>query len=479
MMFVDRERELNFLNQALARENQGQMILLYGRRRVGKTELLRHWATNSGLHYTYWMADKEPPALQRRKLFARLFDVPLNRAVDFAAWSEFWEWSAPRLAEKRKILILDELQYAITADSAMLSSLQYAWDHYLQDSPVILTLCGSHVNIMQAIQSHQSPLFGRLTSQWALQPLPFYALKLFFPTWSAEERVAAYAIVGGVPAYLRWLDPQRSLSENIRQIIVSPGSMFMAEPTLLLYDEVREPSVYLALLQAIGAGYHTPKEIGDASLVSQSHLSAYLNTLQELRLVKRRLPATLTTAQQRRSRQGRYHLSDPYLRFYFRFLAPHLDTLAFTPDRVLEHIQKELRAFVGQTAFEELSQEWLAERGRLGQLPFRPQAIGQHWSRHVQVDVVAINWDSRDLLLGECKWGAEPVSRQMVRELIEQKGPKTVRDLSSKAQTWRVHYAFFARAGFTAAAEEELNQQHGLAVTLSQLDDDMAAAHNG
>lgn len=475
-MFVDRERELDFLNHALARENQGQMILLYGRRRVGKTELLRHWAMGSGLPYTYWMADKEPPALQRRKLFARLFDVPLNRAVDFAAWSEFWEWSAPRLAEKRQILILDELPYAITADSAMLSSLQYAWDHYLQDSPVILALCGSHVNMMQAIQSHQSPLFGRLTGQWSLQPLPFSAMKLFFPTWSAEERVAAYAIVGGVPAYLRWLDPQRTLGENIRHVIVSPGSMFMAEPTLLLYDEVREPSVYLALLQAIGAGYHTPKEIGDASLVSQSHLSAYLNTLQALRLVKRHLPATLTTAQQRQSRQGRYRLSDPYLRFYFRFLAPHLDTLAFTPDQVLDHIQKELRAFVGQTAFEELAQTWLADRGRLGQLPFTPQAVGQHWSRHVQVDAVAVNWDSRDLLLGECKWGAEPVSRQTVRELIEQKTPKTVRDLGGEAQAWRVHYAFFARAGFTASAKEELNQHHALAITLSQMDDDMAMA---
>ncbi len=468
-MFVDREQELNFLNSALARADRGQMILLYGRRRVGKTELLRRWAMDSGLPYTYWMADKEPPALQRRKLFARLFDVPLNRAIDFAAWSEFWEWSAPRLAEKRQILILDELPYAITADSAMLSSLQYAWDHYLQDSPVILALCGSHVNVMQAIQTHQSPLFGRLTGQWALAPLPFYALQQFFPDWTVEERIAAYAIVGGVPAYLHWLDPQRSLTDNIRQVITAPGSMFMAEPTLLLYDEVREPSVYLAILQAIGAGYHTPKEIGDASLISQSHLSAYLNTLQELRLVKRHLPATLTTAQQRQSRQGRYHLNDPYLRFYFRFLAPHLDTLAFTPEEVLTHIQKELRAFVGQTAFEALAQMWVAENGRSGQLPFIPQSVGQHWSRHVQVDVVALNWDSRDILLGECKWGAEPVNRQTVRELIEQKAAKVLRDLPDAGHGWRVHFAFFARSGFSTAAAELLDEHHAWRVDPLQL----------
>lgn len=457
------------MNNTRARADRGQMSLLYGRRRVGKTELLRRWALGSGLSYTYWMADKEPPALQRRKLFARLFDAPLHRAIDFAAWSEFWEWSAPRLAGKRQILILDELPYAITADSAMLSALQYAWDHYLQDSPVILVLCGSHVNIMQSIQTHQSPLFGRLTGQWSLAPLPFYALQQFFPDWSAEERVAAYAIVSGVPAYLHWLDPQRNLSDNIRQVITTPGSMFMAEPTLLLYDEVRDPSVYLAILQAIGAGYHTPKEIGEASLIHQSHLSAYLNTLQDLRLVKRRLPTTLTTAQQRKSRQGRYHLSDPYLRFYFRFLAPHLDTLAFTPEQVLTHIQKELRAFVGQTAFEELAQMWVAENGRSGQLPFRPQSVGRHWSRHVQVDVVPLNWDSRDILLGECKWGAEPVNRQTVRELIEQKAAKVLRDLPDEGRGWRVHFAFFARAGFSAAAAELLDEHHAWRVDPTQL----------
>jgi uncharacterized protein len=327
---------------------------------------------------------------------------------------------------------------------------------------------------MQAIQNHQSPLFGRLTGQWLLQPLPFAALRQFFPNWTAEERVAAYAIVGGVPAYLRWLDPRRSLSDNIRQIVVAPGSMFMAEPTLLLYDEVREPAVYRAILQAIGAGHHTPKAIGDAGLISQAHLSAYLNTLQELRLVKRRLPATLTAAQQRKSRQGRYHLSDPYLRFYFRFLAPHLDDLVFTPDQVLNHIQQEIRVFVGQTIFEELAQTWLAAKGRQGGLPFKPQAVGQHWSRRVQVDAVAVNWDGREILLGECKWGTESVSRQAVRELIEGKTAKVVNDLG--AGEWRVHYAFFARAGFTAAATELLQEHNGLAISLTQLDDDLARA---
>ncbi|MCI0399307.1 MAG: ATP-binding protein [Chloroflexi bacterium] len=472
-MFVDRTRELLFLRQTLSRQDRGQMLLLYGRRRVGKTELLRQWAVTSGLSYTYWMAEKEPAALQRRKLFSRLLDVPVHQAVDFSSWSELWDWIAPRLVSRRQIIILDELPYAAAADSAMLSALQYAWDHYFQNSPVILVLCGSQVNLMSTIMTHQSPLFGRLTGQWYLQPLPFAALRHFFPDWSAEERVAAYAIVGGVPAYLQWLDRNRSLSENIRQVITAQGSMFLAEPNLLLYDEVREPAVYLAILQAIGAGYHTPKEIGETSLIGQTHLSAYLRTLQELRLVKRHLPATLTTAQRRRSRQGRYRLADAYLRFYFRFLAPHLDQLLFTPEAVLEHIQKELRAFVGQTAFEELAQEWVAARGRAGTVPFAPQAVGSHWSKRVQVDVAAINWDSHDVLLGECKWGTEHVDKGTVRTVIEQKTARLLQDLTPLGEEWRVHYAFFARAGYTPAALASLREVDGLGVDLAQLDQEL------
>lgn len=127
---------------------------------------------------------------------------------------------------------------------------------------------------------------------------------------------------------------------------------------------------------------------------------------------------------------------------------------------------------MGQTIFEELAQTWLADQGRRGRLPFKPQAIGQHWSARVQVDAVAVNWDDRKILLGECKWGIEPVSRQTVRELIEKKTTKVVNDLGGKE--WQIDYAFFVRAGFTAAATELLQEHNGLAVSLAQLDDDLA-----
>jgi AAA+ ATPase superfamily predicted ATPase len=163
---------------------------------------------------------------------------------------------------------------------------------------------------MEAIMQHQSPLFGRFTGQWHLLPLPYASLRSFFPTWSAEERVALYAVVGGIPAYLKWLTRDLNLVENIKQVILQPGNTFLGEPQLLLHDELRDLSTYQVILRAISKGHHTLQAISNDCLMGSSSLSFHLGKLQELRLVERRLPGTLTTAQQRISKQGRYHLSD-------------------------------------------------------------------------------------------------------------------------------------------------------------------------
>ena len=472
-MFVDRQKELAFFNDILTRQRPGpaQLILLYGRRRVGKTALLLHWVAQNDVPTTYWAAEKEPAALQRRKLYARIQNVPIRQAPIFDSWAELWEAAANILGQQRHILILDEVPYAAESDPATLSALQHAWDQHFQQSNIVIALCGSQVMVMESLQFHQSPLFGRLTGQWHLQPLQFSSLREFFPDWSTEERVAVQAIVGGVPAYLNWLDPGLSLEENIRQVLLSEGGMFLAEPTFLLYDEVREPQSYLAVLKAIGLGNHTLRDISYQTLIATSHLSSFLTRLGELKLVERRLPATVPPAKRRRSRQGRYHLQDPFFRFYFRFIAPFHDYLPFDTDTVLDKVKQGLRAFIGQTTFEELAQQWVIQQGKAGNLPFVPDIVGSHWSRHVQVDVVAVNWQSRQILLGECKWGRRPVNRQVVRELIERKTLRLKRDLTDHGEGWDIFYALFSRAGFTQSATAELQAHAGLVIDLATLDD--------
>jgi len=471
-MFVNRRKEMAFLNDLLTRERPGpaQLVLLYGRRRVGKTELLLHWAKNSGVDFTYWAAERESPNMQRNSLFARLLNVPEDSAPVHRSWSALWQAAANLLGEKRHILILDELPYAAESDPAMLSALQHAWDQYFQHSNLVIILCGSHVRVMETLLSRQSPLFGRMTAQWHLEPLPFSSLKEFFPKWNADERVAAYAIVGGIPAYLNWFNPNQSLVENIRNVVLAPGGMFLAEPAFLLYDEVRELKNYLAVLKAIGAGKHVLSEIGEHAFLPSTAVNAYLSTLQELRLVERRLPVTVRPGERSKSRSGRYHLSDPYFRFYFHFLAPFQDNPLMSSDQILERIQQNLRAFIGATAFEELCRLWTIEEGKAGNLPFIPSAVGSHWSRRVQVDVVAINWNDKQILLGECKWGLDKIDLQVARDLTGDKARLMLLDLPDMGQDWRVSFAIFGRQGFTTPACSEIQASGGLCVDLKELD---------
>src|SRR5262245_21412104 len=175
-MFVDRAAEIAFLNRVLANEQHpgpGQLVMLYGRRRVGKSTLLRHWAEGSGSPFTYWVAEKGPAAVQRRQLFAALTkaDPKPPGAPAFASWADLWQATAPLLQFQRQILLLDELPYAAVADPAMLSTLQHAWDQHFERSQAMIVLCGSHVRTMETLLAHQSPLFGRMTGQWRLQPL--------------------------------------------------------------------------------------------------------------------------------------------------------------------------------------------------------------------------------------------------------------------------------------------------------------------
>jgi len=475
-MFVDRQQDLAYFNNILTRASPGpaQLLLLYGRRRVGKSALLRHWVEYSGLSATYWLADKESPALQRRQLYAAVAQVPPAEAPLMESWQEFWDWLASHLAQDytRRIIILDEVSYACEADPALLTTLQNAWDEQLRYGNSILLLCGSHVKMMESLLEEQSPLYGRLTGDWHLQPLPFHTLRQFFPAWEIDERIALYNMVGGVPAYLSWLDSERSLLENIGQVILDPGRMFVAEPQLLLYDELRELSSYVAVLRAIANDGHTLSEISRQSLISRTSLMFYLSRLQELQLVERRLPVTLTETQQSRSKRGRYYLLDPYFHFYYRFVAPHLQSQREVQETV-SLIENSLPAYT-RAGFVTLAREWIARQAQSGRsisaLPFMPESIGAHWSRRVQVDVVAINWRTRDILLAECDWSLLPVDAPLVRDLVDEKAALIRRELPDEGDGWTFHYAIFTRTGLTEAAQAELLPRGGLIIHLSRLE---------
>jgi AAA+ ATPase superfamily predicted ATPase len=204
--------------------------------------------------------------------------------------------------------------------------------------------------------------------------------------------------------------------------------MFRSEPFILVGDVIRrETQTYEAVLKAIAAGRRTPQEIGAMLDLTSSYLSPYLKQLEALHLIERRLPATIPPERRQTSRTSRYHLADPYLRFYFRFIQPNLGLVEQELTGVLwQRIIEQFRAFVGLTAFEKLCREWTLVQARAGRLPFPPEIVGSHWSKDTQVDVVALNWREQAILVGECKWqcpeldegGVKAMGRSVIRELV-------------------------------------------------------------
>jgi AAA+ ATPase superfamily predicted ATPase len=469
--FVGRSRELNELDLVL-REGGAQQILVYGRRRVGKTTLLINWAKQTGLPLIYWIATRDTPAQLRRSFTRALWSWahPDSQSVpQFGSWEEVFDTVVTLIGDQRVILVMDEFSYAAESDTGLPSNLQAAWDRFFKDSNIIIVVMGSHIGVMESLKNYDAPLFGRFTAQLPVAPLPFPALRAFLPRYETAELVAAYAVVGGIPGYLERFNGDQSIGENIKRLFVRRTGMFRSEPFLLVGDVLRrETQTHESILKAIAAGAHTPLEIGNKLERSSSYLSPYLKQLEALNLVERRLPVLLPPEKRDNSKKSRYHLADPYLRFYFRFITPNLSFIEQElPELLWGRIAEQFRAFVGMTAFEDLAREWVLVQARQRKLGFLPEIVGSHWTNEAQIDVAAVNWRERILLLGECKWGTDPVRRPVVLALID-KARKVVPD-----NDWQVHYVFFSGAGFTDAAREEAEIVDASLIDLKQLDQDL------
>ncbi len=482
-MLIDRARELQELN-LLLQASTSRLVAVSGRRRLGKTTLLVHWGKTSGHPYLYWVGSHFPSTVLLAEFSRKVWQhgnpgkrVP--RQFSYESWSEALEMLAEACqGQQRHIVVLDEFPYAVQSEPGLPSALQNAWDHHLRFSNICLVICGSQVGMMERLLEADAPLYGRMVGPLRVRPLPFGATRIFFPHYSPEQRVAVYAILGGVPAYLEQFSSELSLLENLRRHLFQDVGLFRNDPDYLIGEQVRDLSNYQAVLAAIAEGARKPADIAlQAQLPQRSGVDPYLAQLVEMDYVRRELPVTIPPAQRATSRSSRYILVDNYLRFYFRFVRPHLDLIAQQLyDELERRIADQLRAFIGMTAFEELCREWVLVQARQGQLPFAVEQVGSHWDRRVQVDVAAINWREKMLLLGEVKWQKNPMGRAVVRELIADKTPKVLEALPDKGEGWRVLYAYFSRAGFTAAAQQMAREHSALLVDLARLDADLAVS---
>jgi AAA+ ATPase superfamily predicted ATPase len=448
-IFIGRSRELSELNRRY-QSQKGEFLILYGRRRVGKTRLLTHWMETDKPRAFFWIAEPTSSVDQLRSFSQAVFRFESQSQppadMSYGDWRTAFEALARLAEEERLAVIIDEFTYLLEAEPAVSAYLQHAWDHTLSKSNLFLVISGSHLGMMyRQVLSYQAPLYGRSTANLLLQPLPFGMTQSFYPNYSADERVAVYAMLGGVPAYWERFSSKRSLTQNIRLEFLNYSASLHDEPRLLLADFLRDPHNYISIFRAIANGAGTPKEIASFSGLEEKHIPQYLSVLTDTGFIARRVPVTQPPA----SRMGRHFITDPFLRFYYRFLARRQSQLALGIDeKALEEIKRHLLDFIGTYTWEELCQEWLLRNTRHAHLPFLPDQVGGAWTRKAQVDVVGINSMEKTLIMGECKWSPKAIDRNVLEDLVH----KTAEFVPSEGK-WRVYYLGFARGGWLSEAQ--------------------------
>ena len=460
-MFVNRVSELDTLEKRFG-SGKAEFYVLYGQRRVGKTELLAHFCERK--RSIFFVSDLGSELSLRTALSGAVNDVLFGSGevnAVYATWDDLFQALGKAAKTERLVVVLDEFPYMVTAFPPLASILPRIWDQLLKDSQIMLILCGSYIGMMEeAVLGYQAPLYGRRTGQYLLEPLQFKDARLFYPGFTREDQVRAYAVYGGTPAYLNTIQPEIPLDRNILDGILTRGSFLYDEVRFILQQELREPRNYFAILQAIAAGKTRLNEIKQATGIEGA--TAYLETLQQLHLVERAVPVTETQPQ--KSRRGIYRLKDHYLRFWFRYVLPNRSQLERGGGKMLleNQVLPEIDHF-SSLAFEEICQQYFWLTGMAGKLPLIPTNIGKWWSANEEIDLIVLGKEAA--ILVECKWTNKPAGLDILADL-----ERKARLVSAELGDRRIYFGFCSRSGFTSQLiENDKKRDDLILLNLSEL----------
>ncbi len=438
--FVDRDEELSRLREAFKRN---ALVIVYGRRRVGKTRLLVE-AVRDRPHI-YHLCKEEEVRETLRALSIKLFRPTGNEEFirkPLTSFEEFFEALPPGT-----ILILDEFQVLVRNHPRILGVLQEYLDFHAR-APIVL--CGSSVSMMEELTQYGSPIYGRRSLALKVEPLKFFHIGEFLPSYSMEELVEAYSILGGVPEYLLRFDASTSVEENVVKEFFQRGFLYTEAEFLLRY-ELRDLSVYNTILEAINYGYRSFGELRNATGIDGSKLPRYLSTLIELGIVRREIPVTLSGRERAKKRNSRYVIADNYFAFYYSFVHPFKEEIELgLPEVPLENFRRNFNRYLG-FAFEGVARQFLVELNRAGKLPFRFTKIGRWWHKNEEIDLVALNDGEKKALFVEVKW----------KSLNEREARGVLNDLERKDELvgldgWEKRYGILAK---NAKGKEGLREE--------------------
>ena len=442
-MFIGRKEELQFLEDRY-QSNAAQLIVLYGRRRIGKTETLRHFCENKP--HVFYSCTECTDDQQLKGFSERMLKtgMPAGQYINsFASWEQAFRSILELPGDQKKLLIIDEFPYMVKNNSEIPSILQNLWDLLLKDSSVMIILCGSAMSFIEkGILAEKNPLYGRATGILKMKEMSFYDAIQFVPNYTAEEKIATYAILGGIPHYLKQFRDNIPLAANIKQNILSRGSILYSEVEFLLRQELRETTTYNTIITAIALGNTKLNDIYTKTQIEKTKLNVYLKNLSDLGILYREFPVADTIKEQANVQRGIYRLTDHYFRFWYAFVFPNLSELeSGDADGVWEYIiQDKLDDYIS-FIFEDICKQYLRIKNRRNELSFHFSQIGRWWNKTDEIDILATDSDKTHLLVGECKYRNNPFPLSELTKLQHK--------LPIQQNNKYIEYWLFSKTGFT------------------------------
>lgn len=442
--FVDREQEMATLQSEYGRDGSG-LVVLYGRRRVGKTTLISEFIRDKKA--LFFLASEESESQNRlafQEKAADFLSSDLLKNVEVKSWDVLFRAIMDTHFDSKPVIVLDEFQYLGRSNPAFPSIFQRIWEEILKDRQVMVILCGSLISMMQSqTLAYDSPLYGRRTAQIRLKQIPFAYYHEFFPEKSRKELIEMYAVTGGVPKYIELFSQSKDIYSAIETCVLNRSGYLYDEPHFLLQQEVSEVGSYFSIIKAIAAGNTKLSAIAGVLEVKSTSLTKYLKTLIDLDILEREVPVTEDSPE--KSKKGLYKIKDNYLRFWFAFVYPNMSFIESGHGRiVMDKIRKSLVRNHIAFVYEDVCRERMWEMNAQSVWPFYFSKLGRYWDSKEEIDIAAIDPDGKNLILGECKYWQEPVEVSVLREL-EAKA-KTVSWEKEKRKTW---FVLFSVNGFS------------------------------
>lgn len=459
-MFIGRDKELEALDR-LYKSDKFEFVVIYGRRRVGKTALINHFIDDKKAIYFMGVESNEKQNLENFSKSIIEFSSGIQAETTFSSYQTALEYAFQLAENERVILAIDEYPYLARSSKSLASTLQMLIDKYKDNSKLMLILCGSSMSYMEDhVLAYKAPLYGRRTAQMKIMPFDFDECCTYLSGLSDEDKAYIYGIVGGTPQYLLQMNDKLSVEDNIKNTYLNPMSFLYEEPLNLLKQEVREPAIYNAIITAVATGHSRMSEISTKVGESTTVCSGYLNNLINLGIIKKETPYG-----EKASKKSIYSIEDNMFYFWYRFVPDNTSVIVRgAVNLVYKRIEAQLNDYMGKV-FEEICKQHLWKLLLEGHMPIEFVSLGRWWGNdprkkaQTEIDIIG-EQDSSSAIFAECKWRNENVDLDVLETLI---------DRSGLFHYTKMHYFLFSKTGFTKGCMEKAQEMGN--VTLVSYDD--------